>query len=53
MTPDSANAIARRTLAPASVVWVVVGDMGKVERGIRELQLGEVRRIDADGNPLP
>ncbi len=53
MTPDAANAIARRTVAPGSVVWVVVGDMSKVERSIRELKLGEVRRIDADGNPLP
>jgi zinc protease len=33
-------------------VWVVVGDMSKVESGVRELKLGEVRKIDADGNPL-
>ncbi|GAC1604028.1 MAG: pitrilysin family protein [Ramlibacter sp.] len=53
MTPESVNAIARRTVVPGSVVWIVVGDMSKVERGVRELQLGEVRRIDADGNPVP
>jgi zinc protease len=34
-------------------VWVVVGDMSKIERGIRELDLGEVRKIDADGNAAP
>jgi hypothetical protein len=26
--------------------------MGKVESGIRELNLGEVHKIDADGKPL-
>jgi zinc protease len=31
----------------------VVGDMSKIEAGIRALNLGEVRRIDADGKPLP
>ena len=35
------------------LTWVVVGDMAKVEAGIRDLNLGEVRRIDADGNLLP
>jgi zinc protease len=29
-----------------------VGDMSKVEGGIRELNLGEVHKIDADGNPV-
>jgi hypothetical protein len=27
--------------------------MSKVESGIRELNLGEVRKIDADGNLVP
>jgi zinc protease len=31
---------------------VVVGDRSKVEAGIRELGLGEVRFIDADANPV-
>jgi zinc protease len=31
---------------------MVVGDMSKVEAGVRELNLGEVRKIDADGNPV-
>ena len=53
MTPVEANALAARTIAPAKLVWVVVGDMSKVEAGVRELKLGEVRRIDADGNLLP
>jgi zinc protease len=51
LTPDQANALAKRTVQPGRVIWVVVGDMSKVERGVRELNLGDVRRIDADGNP--
>jgi len=26
--------------------------MSKVEAGVRELKLGEVHKIDADGNPV-
>jgi zinc protease len=52
LTPDEANALARRAIAPGRMVWVVVGDMSKVENGIRWLNLGEVRRIDPDGNLL-
>jgi hypothetical protein len=27
--------------------------MSKVESGIRELNIGEIRKIDADGKPVP
>jgi zinc protease len=52
MTPEQANALAARTIQPGKLVWVVVGDMSKVEAGIRDLKLGEVHKIDADGNVL-
>lgn len=52
LTPEQANALARRSIAPGRLVWVVVGDMSKVEAGIRDLKLGEVHKIDADGNPV-
>ena len=52
MTPDSANEIAKKYILPDHLVWVVVGDMAKVESGVRELNLGEVHKIDADGNPV-
>jgi zinc protease len=42
---------AKSMLHPDSLVWVVVGDRAKVEKGIRELNIGEVKIIDADGNP--
>lgn len=52
LTPDGANDVAKRYILPQHLVWVVVGDMSKVESGIRELNLGEVRKLDADGNLL-
>jgi zinc protease len=35
------------------LLWVVVGDLTKIEKGIRELDLGQIHHVDADGNPLP
>ncbi len=52
VTPDQVNALAQRVIKPDHMVWVVVGDMNKVEAGVRELNLGEVHKIDADGNPV-
>jgi zinc protease len=52
LTPDNANEIAKKYILPDHLVWVVVGDMSKVEAGIRELNIGEVHKIDADGNPV-
>ena len=50
LTPEQVNAEAKKAILPDRLVWVVVGDMSKVEAGIRELNLGEVHKIDADGN---
>jgi zinc protease len=52
LTTDAANAAAKKYILPDHIVWVVVGDMSKVESGVRELNLGEVHKIDADGNPV-
>jgi zinc protease len=52
LTPEGANEIAKKYILPDHLVWVVVGDMSKVEAGIRELNIGEVYKIDADGNPV-
>ncbi|OON59700.1 peptidase M16 [Massilia sp. KIM] len=50
--PGAANALAARAFTPDRLVWVVVGDMSKVEKDIRALNLGEVRKLDPDGNPV-
>jgi zinc protease len=50
--PPELNALAARTILPRQL-WIVVGDMSRIEAEVRALGLGEVRRIDVDGNPLP
>ena len=40
---------ARVFIRPDEIVWLVVGDLKKVEAGIRELKLGEVIRLDESG----
>jgi zinc protease len=42
---------ATETIQPDKLVWVVVGDRAKIEAGIRELNLGPLQFIDADGKP--
>jgi zinc protease len=49
--PDAAGA-AQETIRPDHLVWVIVGDRSKIEAGIRELNFGEMRFLDADGKPL-
>jgi zinc protease len=43
---------AAEVVRPDQLVWVVVGDRAKIEPGIRELNLGEIRLIDTDGKPV-
>jgi zinc protease len=44
------NATAERILKPERMIYVVVGDRAQIEKGIRELNLGDVQLMDADGN---
>lgn len=34
------------------LVWVIVGDLSKIEAGIRAMNIGDVHVIDADGKPI-
>ncbi|MEO8743179.1 MAG: pitrilysin family protein [Lysobacteraceae bacterium] len=38
-------------IKPATLTWVVVGDLSKIEAPIRALHIGEVSVVDADGKP--
>jgi zinc protease len=49
LTEEDLDAAARKFVRPDEVIWIVVGDLTRVEEGIRELGLGEVTKIDADG----
>ena len=46
------DAAAKQVVRPDKLIWIVVGDRAKIEAGIRELNLGEIRFIDANGNPI-
>ena len=45
------NAAAKKFVTPSQMLWVVIGDRAKIEAGIRELGLGDVQILDADGRP--
>ena len=43
---------ATRIIQPDHITWVIVGDRVKIEKGIRELNIGEVQIIDSEGNAV-
>jgi zinc protease len=42
---------AKKVIRTDRMVWVVVGDLAKIEKDIRDLGRGEVRVIDVEGSP--
>lgn len=46
------DAAAKEVIHPEGMVWVIVGDRAKIEEGVKELNLGKIHFIDADGKPL-
>jgi len=46
------EAAAKEVIHPDQLTWVIVGDLSKIEKPVRALNLGEVHVIDADGNPV-
>ena len=49
--PQLATA-ARKFVRPEQLTWLVIGDLRKIEKGVRDLNWGEVLVLDAEGNPL-
>jgi zinc protease len=45
------NGAAKKFIRPDDIIWIVVGDLRKIEKGVRELGFGEVIRLNADGEP--
>ncbi len=43
---------AAKSIDPSQLVWVVVGDLSKIEAPVRALNLGDVTVLDADGKPV-
>jgi zinc protease len=52
MTPEQANAAARKFDKPDEMTWVIVGDLSVIEKPIRALGIGEITVLDADGKVL-
>jgi zinc protease len=50
-TTDVASA-AKVIVHPDNLIWVIVGDRSKIEAGVKELGLGEIKFLDVDGKPL-
>jgi zinc protease len=50
-TDAQVNAVAKKFVDPSRLTWVVIGDRAKIEAGIKELNLGEIVLLDADGRP--
>ncbi|HMI51366.1 MAG TPA: pitrilysin family protein [Candidatus Saccharimonadales bacterium] len=48
---DIASA-AKTVIHPDNLTWVIVGDRAKIEAGVKELNLGEVKFLGPDGRPL-
>jgi len=47
---DSAvNAAAKEVVKPEALTWVVVGDRKAIEKSVRDLKIGEIQILDADG----
>ncbi|MGI9307931.1 MAG: M16 family metallopeptidase, partial [Gammaproteobacteria bacterium] len=53
LTLDDVKSIAVDVLRPEDLIWVVVGDREQIETGLRDLNMGEIKLIDADGHALP
>ncbi|HET6777845.1 MAG TPA: hypothetical protein VFH26_03070, partial [Gemmatimonadales bacterium] len=51
-TVQSLTSVAAEVVHPDRLVWVIVGDRSKIEPGIRELKLGDIRLIDSNGKPI-
>ncbi len=51
LTDAQLNDAAKKFVRPGEIIWIVVGDLRKVEKGVRELGFGEVIRLNADGEP--
>jgi zinc protease len=52
LTLNDLNQATPKVVRPDNLIWVIVGDREKIEKGIRELNIGDVQFIDADGKPV-
>jgi zinc protease len=51
-TLDAVNGAAQKYAKPSGMMLLLVGDLSKIESGVRALDLGEVILLDVEGNPV-
>jgi zinc protease len=49
---NDVNEAAKAIVHPDHLIWVIVGDRSKIEAGVKEVGLGELQNMDADGKLL-
>jgi zinc protease len=49
---EKVTAAAKQIVRPDQMVWIVVGDQAKIQKGIDELGFGEIHRMSPDGEIL-
>ena len=49
---ESVNAAAEKYATPSRATLLLVGDLSKIEPGVRELNLGQVVILDGEGRPI-
>jgi zinc protease len=52
LEPDDLHRAAAEVVRPDRLIWVVVGDRASIEEPVRALGFGDIRFLDADGNPI-
>lgn len=53
LTVQDVDHAAVEAVHPGGIIWMIVGDRAKIEKPIRDLNLGEIRFIDSNGNVIP
>ena len=52
MTPAKLASAAQKLIHPDALTWVIVGDLAKIEAGVRKLDFGDVKVLDTDGKVI-
>jgi zinc protease len=52
LTEKDLNDASAQVVHPNEMIWLVIGDLKKTEAGIRELNYGEIIKLDNDGNVI-
>ncbi len=52
LTETQLETAGRKFVRPDEIIWLIVGDVSKIETGVRSLGFGEVIKLNADGEVI-